>query len=487
MTQKNSKTSDSEKEDCVRSSDKVRLGRKLSYGTGNIAATIGKLTPKTFSYQVYNIELGILSPTMIGFVIFLSRLIDAVTDPLMGDISDKAKTRWGRRRPFMFIGSILSAVFFALLWMVPTGWSETAYFLYFSLLAVTFYVALTIFTVPWYALGFELTPDYHERTRVMAFPSFFAPIAAVFIGWMYKMTYWDVFTDRLEGIRWVGTGAAAIILVTGLVTTVFTKERPIPPPAAKPKPQDSKEPKSKKSLWRNITEALKCQPFRMLSFIIALVLLGSNMVSGLGSYVMIYYLYSGDKEAASTLIGWHPTVSTVLALILIPIIAKLATSYGKKPILKLAIWIALAGSLGKFVLYTPSSPYLSLIVSLLLAPAMAAIFLLVPAMVADVCDLDELNHHQRREGLFGAVYASLFKIGISIAFLLSGPIITLSGFRQELEGSQSDTTLFWLRIFFAAIPASAFLASLYCVNRYDLDEKKSHTIRASLEERRGRV
>lgn len=447
---------------------------------------IGKQAPKTFSYQIYNIELGIISPIMIGNVIFLSRLIDAIANPIMGDITDKCTSRWGRRRPYLILGSILSALCFSLLWMIPRELSDIGYLLYFGALSILFYLALTVYTVPWYALGYELTTDYHERTRVMAYPSFVAPFAAILVGWMYNITYWDIFSDRIEAIRWVGCLTALAMLCTGLVTAFFTKE-PLHTPQSKDQTKREKVSalgKERSGLFTNIKQSLACKPFRMLSLTIAFILLGSNMIRGLESYVTVYYLYHGDKEPASALLAWHSTVSTILTLAIVPVITKLATRYGKQPIFAGALYLALAGTLGKLFLYTPAWPYLSLIVSILVAPAMAAIFMLVQAMLADVCDLDELHYHNRREGMYGAVYAFLFKTGISIAFLFSGYVIASTGFNQEIGGAQSESTLQGLRLLFAFIPAAAFTIGIFFIHQYDLDEKQVRLIRDQLNARK---
>ncbi|MDQ8183514.1 MFS transporter [Pelagicoccus sp. SDUM812005] len=467
--------------------ERVSVGQKLAYGTGNLATMIGKQAPKTFSYQIYNIELGVISPIMIGNVIFLSRLIDAIANPIMGDISDKSTHRWGRRRPYLLLGSLLSALCFAALWMIPRGLSDTGYLLYFGALSILFYLALTVYTVPWYALGYELTTDYHERTRVMAYPSFVAPFAAILVGWMYNITYWDIFADRIEAIRWVGSLTAFAMLAAGLVSACFTDEplhtakAAAPPPNAKPV---SAKKAQRSGLFTNIKQSLACKPFRMLSLTIACILLGSNMIRGLESYVTVYYLYGGEKEPASALLAWHSTVSTILTLAIIPVITQLATRYGKQRILAASLYLALAGTLAKLVLYTPAWPYLSLVVSIMVAPAMASVFMLVQAMVADVCDLDELQYHHRREGMFGAVYAFLFKTGISIAFLCSGYVIASTGFSQEIGGPQSESTLQGLRLLFAFIPALAFAVGIYFIHQYDLDEKQVRHIRDQLDARK---
>ena len=117
---------------------------------------------------VLNLGLG-MNPALVGLLGALPRLTDAITDPLMGYISDNTRSRWGRRRPYIFCGAILVGIVFALLWQLPDNRSENYYFWYFLIGSFLFYLAYTVFVTPWVALGYELTPDYHERTRLMGF------------------------------------------------------------------------------------------------------------------------------------------------------------------------------------------------------------------------------------------------------------------------------------------------------------------------------
>ena len=145
--------------------DRIPFHQKLIYGSGAfvnnlLAAAIGGMV------IVLNIGLG-MNPALVGLLSALPRLVDAFTDPLMGFISDRTQSRWGRRRPYIFIGAILSGVIFALLWQLPSGQSESFYFWFFLAGSLLFFLGYTIFATPWVALGYELTPDYHERTRLM--------------------------------------------------------------------------------------------------------------------------------------------------------------------------------------------------------------------------------------------------------------------------------------------------------------------------------
>ena len=150
--------------------DRIPFHLKLVYG-------LGAFVNNTLSYAinsmiiVLNLGLG-LSPALVGLLSALPRVLDAVTDPLMGYISDNTRSRWGRRRPYIFVGAIAAGIVFALLWQLPFGKSHSYYFWYFLGGSLLFFVAYTIYATPWVALGYELTPDYHERTRLMGVQNF---------------------------------------------------------------------------------------------------------------------------------------------------------------------------------------------------------------------------------------------------------------------------------------------------------------------------
>ena len=146
----------------TRDEDRLSLVQKLVYGLG---AFVNNLLAAAIGGMVIVLNLGLgMNPALVGLLGALPRLTDALTDPLMGYISDHTRSRWGRRRPYIFVGAIAAGLIFALLWQLPVGKSENYYFWYFLVGSLFFYLAYTIFATPWVALGYELTPDYHERT-----------------------------------------------------------------------------------------------------------------------------------------------------------------------------------------------------------------------------------------------------------------------------------------------------------------------------------
>ena len=146
--------------------------------------------------------------TLVGLLGALPRLTDALTDPLMGYVSDNTRSKYGRRRPYIFVGAIAVGIIFALLWQLPLGKSDSYYFWYFLAGSLLFYLAYTIYATPWVALGYELTPDYHERTRLMGVQNFIGNIAYMISPYFLAIMYSErLLDDVVDGAGLEAVGA----------------------------------------------------------------------------------------------------------------------------------------------------------------------------------------------------------------------------------------------------------------------------------------
>ena len=454
---------------------------------------MGKLAPRELALPIYNILLGV-SPSAMGWVLGLGRLVDAFTDPFTGNVSDKTQSRWGRRRPFIFLGVIFVALFFTALWWFPKGLTPNAYLLYFIGIAFLYYISLSVFSVPWYALGYELAPDYDNRTKLMAFAGFLGPIGQMIVCWLYRLTQMDFFKgDNLyrltnlelfkgdpttTGLRFVTICAGIMIALFGIVTAVFVRERNAGAGAA----AQSKKPRP--SFFAGAKAAAKSPAFTRLTVAFVLIQLGIQMVGVLGFYNFVYYLNAGDKKAGSFLLACHNTVWLVSNMIFTPIIAKLTARFGKKEMFLAAIvWGILRMGLMWFLM-DPAHPWGMLINGAMMGVDNAAIFMLCHAMIADICDVDERDSGHRREGLYGSLYSWAFKVGIASAQLVSGYILVWIGFDRALGGMQTAHTLTWMKLSYCAVPAAFSLLALLVFLGYPITRRYAQEVRAELDARK---
>ena len=177
--------------------DRIPFPQKLAYGAG---AFVNNLLAAASGGMMIVLNLGLgMNPALVGLLGAIPRLTDAFTDPLMGYISDNTRSRWGRRRPYIFIGIFAAALLYALLWQLPGGKSETFYFVWFLVGSIFFYMGYTLWVTPWVALGYELTPDYHERTRLMGTQNFIGQLAYVVSPWFLWIMNSGTFFRNADG------------------------------------------------------------------------------------------------------------------------------------------------------------------------------------------------------------------------------------------------------------------------------------------------
>ncbi|OAM91264.1 MFS transporter [Termitidicoccus mucosus] len=455
------------------SDDKVSFGQKLAYGAGGYADNLMQNSVNQMAKPVFNMTLGV-DPGLLTTALALPRLWDAIIDPFIGTASDNARTRWGRRKPFVVVGATLCGLLFALLWMVPHGWPKAGYLAHFFIVVMLFYTAYAVFTVPYGAVGIEMSPDYHERTRVVAFRTFFSGIAGISTSWMLWLSQRSVFTDALHGMHWVGLGVGLTMIVLGVMPALFVKERG----------QTKARKQRKVPLLPSLKESITIKSFRLILLIIVLMSIGLFMVNGLGYYINIYYVFGGDMRAASAIQGVTGTVYQVSGMLALPLITMASSRFGKRRTLFVCLFLPLVGTIAKWFCYTPSYPYLQVVPPLLMSPGLACLWTLLGSMLADVTDVDELKHGVRREGTLNAIYMWASKLGTSAAVLMSGYVISFSGFKAEFGGAQTPESMLVMRALVAFLPALSIAAAIIIVKRFPIGEAEAYATRKELEHRR---
>ncbi len=404
----------------------------------------------------------------------IPRIWDAITDPVMGAISDNFSSRFGRRRPFVFVGGILTAVAFAAIWWIPRGLGEQGTFFAFLGMLLLYYTAFTIFVVPYLALGFEMTPDYNERTRVMSYRSFFSTGAGFAMNWLYWLSQREVFDDIVHGMRWVGIGYGVVLACAALIPALFVKEAYRPPPTELPKRDKG---------WgfvASIKGTLSTKPFLLVIAACVSVIIGVLSIMQVGLYLNIFYVAEGDQKLASTVQGVAGSCYQVTALLTVPVVSWLGTRLGKRRALMAILSLGVLGSLSSWFTFTPEMPYLQIASLFFSAPAITGLWILAPAMIADVCDYDDDRCGVRREGMFGAAYGWFTKIGGSLALLVSGWLLVATGFDVKLEAGQTESTLVGMRALNACVPAFFFSVAILCVWKYPITERMADEIRERL-------
>lgn len=457
--------------------DRVPIPKRVAYGFGNFADHIGTDIISTNANPIFNIALH-MDPRLLGIAMGICRLFDAITDPLFGSLSDNARTRWGRRRPFMLIGTLGSASFMALLWMIPSGMSATGLFLWFTILSVLFFSFQSAFTVPWTALGFELTPDYNERTRVMAWKAYLGMAVGLLAPWAYKFTQLDVWNgDVLVGVRWMGIIVGALILISGLIPVLFLTERIF-------KKANTQE---QISLYKSILLTLKNRPFLIMVAITLFTALGGRTVGFLGFYISLYYLFNGDTSAQGTYAGISGNLAMLVGLVSIFVLSYISQRIGKRKALAICLGLLIFSSFAKWLFYDPKLPYLSLLIILFTTPSGAGFWLLIASIKADICDDDELKTGLRREGAIGAISSWISRLSMSATAMLAGIVIAVTGYSATAGAQQAPGVIDAMRWIYYIIPSICAIPALILLWFFPISEERALETRRLLEDRRGKL
>lgn len=455
-------------------SERLSQREKIVFSIGGGLQQFGNTAPQYLANPIFNLALG-MNPVHIGIILAIARLWDAVSDPLVGNWSDNVRTRWGRRKPFMVAGAILTGASFAAMWWLPRDASQTFYFGYFLLTILLFFTGTTLFTVPWTALGIASAPTYQERTKLFAYVGVTHKIVGFTTGWLYPLCQLAVFQTVLDGARVVGCVCGTLIIILCLIPAFTLKEPAEPSALVRPQPEP---------FLAAMKAVISNRVLRLFSLACLVTMTSLYTVSSLGLYINIYHVFGGDKVAAATMMGIWGTLFNALAMVSIPPMIWLSTRLGKHRAIMLALGMVSVSAVLKWVLYTPAMPYLQLATALLHAPGLAAYLILVTSMTADIVDHDELLSGRRREALISAANTWITKMGVSLSFIMAGLVLNLTGFDAALGGNQAEGTVTKMRVFFCAVPALGTLSAILLLRHYPLTRSRVESIQEALRQRR---
>jgi len=373
------------------SADIVPIRQKIAFGSGHLANQLFPAALGVFMV-VLVMSLG-MNPILAGLLGALPRLFDALIDPLMGFISDNTKSKWGRRKPYILLGSVISGISFMIMWQLNPENTEMYNFVYFLIVSMFFYIGYTIFATPLIGLGYEMTADYNERTRLMAVSQFMGQIAWMIAPWFWVIIYDPaIFDSAPEGARILSVWVGGLCMILGIMPALFNKELIIPDKSKMQNLSWKELSANTKEFIRGIKLTFQNKPFLKLCGSTFLIFNGFQTIAQFAMFIIVYYLFQGDKVAAGVWPALFGTVSALAtAFLVIPIITKLAEKYGKKNAFIIATFISLIGYALKWWGFDPENLWLMFMPIPFLSFGIGGLFTLMMSMTADVCDLDELK------------------------------------------------------------------------------------------------
>lgn len=491
----------------VHTVEKIPLGQKAAFGAGHL---VNNLLPGALGvFSFFLITAFGIEPAIAGLLSAIPRFFDALTDPIMGFISDNTTSRWGRRRPYIFMGAILSAILFVVQWQMFEENGSTYNFWYFLLFSILFIFANTIFSTPLIGFGYEMSSDTKERTRLMGIANSVGQVS-----WMIVPIFWvliankDLFDTQADGVRTLSIFVGFACFIFGILPAIFCKENDVSDANSKANLTFKDLVVNMKILWNTMKNMTKNIPFMRLCGATFLVFNGFQMVASFSYFIIVFYMYKGSYEMAGTVPAIFSILGSFLtAILIIPIVSWMANKFGKRNAFIISTFLSILGYLLKWwgfvvvdenttvlfndvvlqvgvVKFSLEMPLILLLPIPFMAFGLGGLFTLMMSMTADVCDLDELrNGLPRREGTFGAMYWWMVKIGQSIALALGGLVLSMVGFDAK-SSIQAAQTMHDLRIADIIIPSVTAALAVLIMWNYSLNEDRVSNIKKELEARR---
>jgi GPH family glycoside/pentoside/hexuronide:cation symporter len=450
-------------------SEKLPFITKLAYGSGDLGTAITAAL-RGFFLLFFLTDVARLEPASAAAILLIGRIWDAVNDPLVGWLSDRTVTRWGRRRPWLLWGAIPFGLFFFLLWYVPP-FDANGLFVYYVVISILLDTAYTVINVPYTALTPELTHDYDERTSLNSYRFAFSVGGALLSAVLHPIIVSnapDVRTGYLiSGMIW-----AIVSTVPCFIVFFFTKERPESIESAKEEAIPFLE---------QIRIAFSNVPYR---FVIG-IYLTSWLALQLVSTVLIYYLtyYLGVPEQIPF---------TLLAIQGSSFIFLFVWSFVSRRLDKRIVYIigATIWLLVQMAIYfvRPDQAYLIIPLGVVAGAGVAVAYLIPWAMMPDVIELDELETHRRREGIFYGFMVLLQKAGIAFGIFAVGQALGAAGYVVPSDAMpvpvQPDSALQTIRLFMGPVPAAILFGSLFLAYFYPITRERHAKMLRELEERK---
>ncbi len=430
-------------------------GLRVGWGVGSLGSTT-LINGVSFVGLFYFSSILGISPALAGSLLFIAKLYDIFTDPLMGYISDRSNTRWGRRRPFLLVAALLSGAAFLMLFNVPTlsGGALTGYLLASLLLYATGY---TLFNIPYLAMPAEMTSSYHERSRLMSARVVFAALGILAGGSLATalISYWGGDREAYRNMSWV----LAAIISGSMLAAFFGTSRAV----------HTQHITSTLS-WRAQLKLMATnQPY--------IILMGAKLLHMFGVALAnsaLLFLVTGVLQRDTAAVAFLVLISTGGTLASVPIWLSIAQRLGKRNCYWLAMAILLPFTLSWLVATPSESVFFFGLRGLGIGVATAGLTLAAQAMLPDTIDHDAKRCGLRREGVFTAGYSFMEKTAFALGPLILGILLEAYSYSTEDRSVSNSQANHAILLGAAVLPAAASLLSAAVLWFYQLDSSYLH-------------
>lgn len=444
--------------------EKLTPAKKLMYGAGDIGFSLTSTILGVY-FLFFMIEVVGLRPAVAAIPIGVGKVWDFINDPIFGYISDRTRTRWGRRRPYLLFGALPLALTFTMMWYKPGFESTTALVIYYSVAYIIFEASATMLYMPYFALTPELTSDYDERTSLTSYRMFFSILGSLMAFTLPLIIVGSFTPENAPKVMLMGGIFGLISALPMFITFFGTEER-----------EDLIE-LDKPSLWESIRSVWKNVPFR---YGLGIFLATWISVDILQSSLLFYVKFVVQREPQNDIIM---ATIFVIAMFALPIWNWVSKRWSKRYayIFGIAFWAVVQMVL---IMMNPSTP-LSLILTLcaLAGVGVAAAHVLPWAILPDAIEWYEHETGERHEGMFYSVTTLARKVTSAVSVTFIGPILEITGYQPNLP-QQSAEAIRGIKLVIGPLPAVLLGLGILIAFKYPLDRDQFTSLVDDLKKRR---
>ena len=466
---------------------RLPLWLKFLYGSGDFGiSSIGMM--RSIFYAIYLTDVVGLEPRLASFGALIGIVWDAVNDPIVGILTDRLQTRWGRRRPFLLWFAIPFGLSFVILWSAPDWDSQAALMTYVTLAFMLADTLQTLIGVPFLSLTPELTPDYDERTTLTSFRSFFQLIGALSVVIAAPIIVDMILASggtQQQGFMLVGAIFGGIGAIPLLLLGIFVRETSTP------------EQQEAMPFSETLREAWKNVPFRFAVGIHMLNWSAVDMVAVSFPYFLLYWVAQGDLLATIHVFGIDLAPESAffgilmsVCIMFIPFWLWMAKRYDKRTAYRIGMTLWVVAALTIYTIQPGQTSYL-LAIAAFAGVGVSAAYTLPDSIFADVIEWDELRTGRRQEGIFYGIRTLIRKLTGALVIFITLQALGWSGYVSPPEGvihfTQSDEALRMIRLLVSPFGATIVSGTIIFAWLFPLSREQYQKIQRLLEQRRGRM
>jgi GPH family glycoside/pentoside/hexuronide:cation symporter len=437
---------------------KLPVKVKLGFGVGDLGGNL-YFTVIAFWLLNYLTDTVGLAAGLAGIAVGIGKVWDAVSDPLMGYISDRTRSRWGRRRPYLLFGSFVWFMAMILMFTNPGLRSPEARFVWAAAAFCFLSTAYTVVNVPYSSLTPELTKDYHERSSLNGYRAVFMVIGTL-IGAGAALPLIGALPDRNTGFSVMGAVFGALIMGAALIT--FAAVREPETQAAQPKA----------GIIGSYRSVFKTRPFLIILSAFMMNMIAVSVVSG----TMIYYFkYIHDNEGLTTV---ALMILLVTAMVFIPLAVLVSRRIGKKTTYAGGMLIIALACMLVFALGHELGTLFVFGMMFAAGLGLSTTYPMPWSMIPDTVEYGYLQSGERREGAYYGIWTFFSKLGQGLAIAVSGLVLNATGYAAEAV--QTPLARLGIRLLVGPVTALFFAAAAFLLIFYPLNEERYRELREKI-------